>query len=193
MKSYPSRCCEAKPVQSQQSYSQIQSSLCPLHTISVKWFISLDCYWIIGLRAGHIRHSHSKIVHENMQEWHTLGMLSNLVIMLSFKSVRVVFPFFFFFSSLNYKMLPLKINMWAEAWGEMKKTAYCLLCFIALQCRAGHISPAYYQDDSWWPPCHRRVLDINKRLLRHPVINIRMVSVPNIICLCNHSFDQTKH
>lgn len=57
------------------------------------------------------------------------------------------------------------------------------VCSVAPPCRSGHISAEYYLDDSCWPPCHSRVLDINKRLLRHPVINIRMVSVPNIICL----------
>lgn len=92
-----------------------------------------------------------------------------------------------------WKLLWLGINTWAAARGWREKTTCCWLCFMAPRCRVGHISLPYYQDDSCWPPCHRRVLDINKRLLRHPVINIRMVSVPNIICLGHHSFDQTKH
>lgn len=98
-----------------------------------------------------------------------------------------------FFSSYlwpNYKVLLLEMNTRAEDWRP---------CFMAPAAAAaaaesqGHISPPYYQDDSCWPSCHRRVLDINKRLLRHPVINIRTVSLPNIICLGEHSFDQTKH
>lgn len=39
----------------------------------------------------------------------------------------------------NYKVLLLKINMWVDAWGQMKKTTCCSLCFMALQYRAGAI------------------------------------------------------
>lgn len=59
--------------------------------------------------------------------------------------------------------------------------------------KTSHIFPSYHVGDSYWPPCHSRVLDINKRLHRHPGINIRMASVPNIICLGPRFFDQTKY